>query len=88
MSDELKDAICTIKGMKRVHGVKKYRDNMDVFTQEEHCSFNDIFIQAGEYTREEWKDNLETQGFCPISVEKILDELETYYTEENDFFAE
>ena len=88
MSDELKDTICTLKGCARVHSIKKYPCNMDVFAQDGCHTFTDINEQAGEFTREWWKEDLEEQGFCPLSIEKILDELETYYTEETDFFAE
>lgn len=88
MSNELKDTICTLKGYARVHSIKKYPCNMDVFAQDGCHSFIGLNEQVGEFTREEWKENLERQGFCPLSVEKILDELESYYTEESDFFAE
>lgn len=87
MSDELKDAICTLKGCARVHSIKRYPSNMDVFTQEGCHSLTGLNEQVGESTREEWKEDLEEQGFCPLSVDKILDELESYYTEETDFFA-
>ena len=87
MSNKLKDTVCTLKGCARVHSIKKYPCNMDVFAQDGCHAFTDINEQAGEFTREEWKENLEEQGFCPLSIEKILDELESYYTEETDFFA-
>jgi hypothetical protein len=87
MSDELKDAICTLKEMKRVHSIKCYPANMEVVTQDGVESI-DVDQQAGEFTREEWKADLIDKGFCPLSVEKILDRMEFYDTNTTDFFKE
>lgn len=41
MSDELKDAICTLKDKKRVHNIKRYQTNLECFCQsgvEDGCS--------------------------------------------------
>ena len=88
MSDELKDAICTLKEMKRVHTIKGYQTNLECFTQD-GCETIDFDQQQGEFTREEWKSDLIDKGFCPLSVEKILDYLDSNcYTNTEDFFKE
>lgn len=85
MSDELKDFICTEKGFKRAHSIKRYPANFEVFTQDGFETI-DIDGQAGEFTREEWKGDLMERGFCPLSIEKILDKMEISCNE--DFFKE
>lgn len=94
MSDELKDEICTLKDKLRVHDIKRYQTNLECFCQAETedgcstCSAVDFDQQQGEYTRDEWKEILSQQDFCPLSIEKILDELESRYTNTVDFFKE
>ena len=94
MSDELKDAICTLKDKKRVHNIKRYQTNLECFCQsdvEDGCSTCvsvDFDQQQGEFTRDEWKSSLEEMDFCPFSVEMILDELDSCYTNTTDFFKE
>lgn len=94
MSDELKDEICTLKDKLRVHDIKRYQTNLECFCQAETedgcstCSTVDFDQQQGEYTRDEWKEILSQQDFCPLSIEKILDELESCYTNTVDFFKE
>ena len=94
MSDELKDAICTLKDKKRVHNIKRYQTNLECFCQsdvEDGCSTCvsvDFDQQQGEFTRDEWKSRLEEMDFCPFSVEMILDELDSCYTNTTDFFKE
>lgn len=94
MSDELKDAICTLKDKKRVHNIKRYQTNLECFCQsgvEDGCSTCvsvDFDQQQGEFTRDEWKSRLEAMDFCPFSVEMILDELDSCYTNTTDFFKE
>lgn len=94
MSDELKDAICTLKDKKRVHNIKRYQTNLECFCQsgvEDGCSTCvsvDFEQQQGEFTRDEWKSRLEAMDFCPFSVEMILDELDSCYTNTTDFFNE
>ena len=94
MSDELKDAICTLKDKKRVHNIKRYQTNLECFCQsgvEDGCSTSvsvDFDQQQGEFTRDEWKSRLEAMDFCPFSVEMILDELDSCYTNTTDFFKE
>lgn len=94
MSDELKDAICTLKDKKRVHNIKRYQTNLECFCQsgvEDGCSTCvsvDFNQQQGEFTRDEWKSRLESMDFCLFSVEMILDELDSCYTNTTDFFKE
>lgn len=74
-TDELADAICELKGKKRVDLIKRYPCNLTCFYQKssEHIDFDN---QQGCYTKREWKEELQEKGFCHISIEKILDELE------------
>ena len=88
MSDELKDVICTLKGVKRADKIKCYPTNITVFIQGGEFIHIDTDQMAGEYTRDEWKEDLESRGFCPLSVEKILDEMEYCGTNDTDFFAD
>lgn len=88
MSDELKDEICTLNGMKRVHEVKRYPANLTVFDQDASTDIN-TDGKVGELTREEWQEYLEEIGFCPFSVEMILDFMDRFFsTNTTDFFAE
>ena len=88
MSDELKDAICTLKDKKRVSSIKRYPTNLHLDLQESGYTL-DFDGQVGQFTRDEWKEDLEERGFCPLSVEKILDYLDSFcYTNTEDFFKE
>lgn len=87
MSDELQDEICTLKDKKRVHKIFLGPSNLIIYTQDEAVELN-FDGMIGEFTRDEWKEELEEQDFCPLSVEKILDELESCYTNEKDFFKD
>lgn len=94
MSDELKDAICTLKDKLRVHNIKRYQTNLECFCQSDvkdgcsTCVSVNFDQQQGEFTRDEWKSRLEAMDFCPFSVEMILDELDSCYTDTTDFFKE
>ena len=88
MSDEVKDVICTLKGVQRADGIKRYPANLTVFIQGGGSIHIDTDQMAGEYTRDEWKEDLESRGFCPLSVEKILDKMEYCGTNDTDFFAD
>lgn len=70
-SEELADAICELKGKKRVHSIKRYQSNLV-------CdSMNILFgYKDGLYTKREWTEELQELGFCHVSIERILDELE------------
>ena len=88
MSDELKDTICTIMQKKRVRSHKLYPTNMVVETQEGSETI-DVDGQQGEFTREEWKEDLEDRDFCPLSVEELLDSMDYWdATTESGFFRE
>jgi hypothetical protein len=88
MSEELKDAICTLKDKKRVNSIKQYPSNL-VCGIQQGTETIDVDQQYGLYTRDEWKEDLEDRGFCPLSVEKILDHMDYYdCTTESGFFNE
>lgn len=87
MSDELKDAICTLKGKKRVHELKRYPANIDAVTQDGSVRI-DIDQMAGEYSRDEWREDLAEKDFDPLSIEKILEKLEYCAAGDTEFFSE
>lgn len=87
MSDALKDEICRLKGYKRVSEVKRYPTNLIVFDQDAstHISFDGM---VGEYTRDEWREDLAERGFDKLSIEKILDKMVFCATNDKEFFSE
>ena len=87
MSDELKDEICTLKGMKRVHEVKRYPANLTVFDQNGSTHI-DIDGMVGEYSRDEWREDLAERGFDKLSIEKILDKMEFCSSNDKEFFSD
>ena len=87
MSDELKDEICTLKGMKRVHEVKRYPCNL-IVSDQTSCTCIDIDQMAGEYSRDEWREDLEQKDFDKLSIEKILDKMEYCANGDTEFFKE
>ena len=88
MSDELKDAICSLKGYSRVHDIKRYPANLEAFTQD-GCVYIDIDQMAGEYSRDEWREDLaDNKRFDKLSIEKILDKMEFCGTNDKEFFSE
>lgn len=88
MTDELKDAICTLKGLKRVHEVKRYPTNLKVWDQEGIADSIDIDGQVGTFSRDEWREDLEERGFDMVSLEKIIDAMELCGTNDKEFFSE
>lgn len=87
MSDELKDAICTLKGKKRANEIKRYPTNLIVGDQQA-CTQIDIDGAAGEYSRDEWREDLSERGFDKLSIEKILEKMEFCGTNDKEFFSE
>lgn len=94
MSDDLKDAICTLQGVKRVHNIRRFQSNLECECQsdvEDGCPVVvtvDTDQMEGLLTRDEWADRLRDMCFCPLSVEMILDELDYCCTNTSDFFAD
>lgn len=74
MSDELKDAICSLKYKKRVHDIRTYPANWECFHQYGSETVR-IDGNIGEFNEEEWREMLKMQDFCPRSVDMIIDEL-------------
>lgn len=77
MSNNLKDEVCTLQGKKRVAYCKNYAPVLAVCSQvgEEDINYDG---QVGEFTREQWREDLEERGYCPLSIEKILSAMEEY----------
>lgn len=75
MSDELKDEICSLMWMKRVHDIKVYPSSLEVTTQD-GVETIDIDQQKGMFDEDEWRSDLEDRRFCPFSVELLMEELD------------
>lgn len=73
-NEEAQDEICTLLGYKRVHDIKAYKSNFELFLQEGVLSLD----TEESMSKEDWTDLLEDKGFCPHSIEKIIDKLGTY----------
>lgn len=86
MSDDLKDAICTLKGYKRASGVERHQ-SLYVFTQE-GCITIDLDGLVGELHRDDWREDLEGRGFDKLSIEKIINKLEVCGNNVMAFFYE
>lgn len=88
MSADLMDAICTLKDKKRVHHIKRDKNCMECFIQTGTVRF-DYERDGGTATRGEWEARLKyDMDFCPHSVDKILDEMESWYTNTDDFLLQ
>lgn len=87
MSNDLKDEICTLKEKKRVVRFQHHAPHLTVYSQ---AGVEDIDYdgQVGEFTRDQWRDDLEERGYCPLSIETILKELESCDTNDKEFFEE
>lgn len=75
MSDELKDKICSKMGMVRVKNIKSYQTSLELDTNR-GGDVLDFDGQQGEFTEDEWREDLEERGFDPLSITKIIEELE------------
>lgn len=75
MSDELKDEICNKMGLERVKNIKSYQTSLELDTNR-GGDVLDFDGQQGEFTEDEWREDLEERGFDPLSITKIIEELE------------
>ncbi len=75
MSEDLKDYICEQMGVLRCKGIKVLPTELMVYTQR-GTETVDFDGQQGEFSEDEWKDELEEQGFEPEAVKEIIDKLE------------
>lgn len=87
MSDELKDILCSRMGWKRANNITAYPTHVLVTVQQGTVTI-DTDQQAGEFTRDEWRSDLEDRGFCPISIDAILEKMEYCGTNDTEFFRE
>lgn len=88
MSSQLKDELCSVFNKKRVNNIKcGFPTTIEIYHQDGCCTI-DFDGQIGEFTREQWQEDLEERGYCPLSVEAILDTMENCGTNDKDFFAE
>jgi hypothetical protein len=67
--------------------VKRYPANLTVFDQNASTHI-DIDGMVGEYSRDEWREDLAERGFDKLSIEKILDKMEFCSTNDKEFFSE
>ncbi len=66
--------------------IKQYPTKLEIFTNGKEKDFTVDFDGAiGEYTREEWKEDLEEKGLNNEDVEEILNTLES--VSNVDFFS-
>lgn len=75
MSEDLKDEICNQMGLERVRNIKVYQTSLELDTNY-GSDVIDFDGKQGELTEDEWKEDLEERGFDPLSITKIIEELE------------
>ena len=75
VSEDLKDYICEQMGVLRCKHIKVLPTELMVYTQR-GTETVDFDGQQGEFSEDEWKDELEEQGFEPEAVKEIIDKLE------------
>lgn len=75
MTDEQKDDICDKMGYIRVRSIRWDDDCIWLKTQQRDEYYISTLFLKGGYTREQWRRNLHERGFCPLSIEKILDSM-------------
>ena len=75
MSEDLKDEICNHMGLKRVRNIEVYQTSLELDT---NCGSDviDFDGQQGEFTEDEWREDLEERDFDPLSIGKIINVLE------------
>lgn len=75
MSEDLKDEICNQMGLKRVRNIEVYQTSLELDT---NCGSDvvDFDGQQGEFTEDEWREDLEERDFDPLSIGKIINVLE------------
>lgn len=75
MSEDLKDEICNQMGLKRVRNIEVYQTSLELDT---NCGSDvvDFDGQQGEFTEDEWREDLEERDFDPLSIGKIINMLE------------
>lgn len=75
MSEDLKDEICNQMGLKRVRNIDVYQTSLELDT---NCGSDvvDFDGQQGEFTEDEWREDLEERDFDPLSIGKIINVLE------------
>lgn len=85
MGEELKDALCTLKGLLRVKAIKKLPGELQIITQAEtkYIKYAEVI---GQFTRNEWEIDLDSQCFCPVSIEEILDYMDNFCWNNDSYF--
>lgn len=75
ISEDLKDEICNQMGLKRVRNIEVYQTSLELDT---NCGSDvvDFDGQQGEFTEDEWREDLEERDFDPLSIGKIINVLE------------
>lgn len=72
MTDAEKDDVCTRLGYMRAHSVTWEDDCISVINQHEEKIISTLLL-SGDRTRQQWGKLLTEEGWCPFSVEIILD---------------
>lgn len=87
MSDELKDAICTLKGFYRVRKIRKYPTKLELSTTNGNVTI-DFDGLVGELSINDWRIDLFKRGFDGRSIKRVLVYLERCSTYDKEFFLE
>lgn len=75
MTDIEKDDICNRMGRMRVRSIRWEDDCLWLKTQNRDENYISTLFLAGAYTREQWSRRLHEEGYCPHSIEMILDSM-------------
>ena len=77
MDDELKDYVCTQKGMHRIFKVKFYQTNAEIHCQD--CTISYFWDGEHDVTEEEIAEWMAEQDIDPLSINNHADSFESHF---------
>lgn len=77
MDDDLKDYVCTQKGMHRIDKVKFYQCNAEIQCQD--CTISYFWDGEEDVTEEEIAEWMEEQDIDPLSIKNHADSFESHF---------
>ena len=77
MDDDLKDYVCTQKGMHRIDKVKFYQCNAEIQCQD--CTISYYWDGEEDVTEEEIAEWMEEQDIDPLSIKNHADSFESHF---------
>lgn len=77
MDDELKDYVCTQKGLHRIHEVKFYKCNAEIQCQD--CTISYSWDGEDDVTEEEAAEWMKAQDIDPFSIKEHADSFESHF---------